>query len=271
MKQGDFKDCVAVVTGGGSGIGLAVVKEFAIRGYYVYSLFRRANNGQITKLNSGTVEERTCDVTDENSIKNALVGIDRIDVLIHLAGSGICGSAEATKDEDVRFQMDVNFFGTVNVNRIALPIMRKRHKGLVIITSSVGGVYPLPFQGFYSASKFALEGYGGALKMETEKFGINVCVIQPGDAATPFTAMRKTTESALSPYKEMCDKTLGIIEKDEKHGYSAERVAKVYFKTSLKKHPPCTVAVGVKYKVLVFLKRIFPVRTAFFVLKKLYL
>lgn len=271
MKKKDFTGYTAVVTGGGSGIGKAVVKEFASYGYHVYSLFRSARNGQITKVNAGVIEERVCDVTDESSIKEAFDGIDRIDVLIHLAGSGICGSAEATKDDDVRFQMDVNFFGTVNVNRIALPVMRKREKGLVIITSSVGGVYPLPFQGFYSASKFALEGYGGALKMETQSFGIDVCIIQPGDASTPFTANRKTTESDSSVYKAMCDKTLSVIVKDETHGYSAEKVAKTYFKVSLRNHPPCTVAVGFRYKLLVFLKRLFPMRIAYFVLKKMYL
>lgn len=271
MGKKDFKGRVAVITGGGSGIGKDTATLFATNGYTVYTLFRSAVNGKITKVGEGIIEERKADVTNEESIKEALFNINRIDVLIHAAGSGICGSAETTTDKDVRFQMDVNFFGVVNVNRVALPIMRKQKNGLIIITSSVGGVYPLPFQGFYSASKFALEAYSGALRMETEPFGIKVSVIEPGDAATPFTKNRKTTEQDTSPYKAMCDKTLSIIVRDETGGYSSSVVASAYFKISNKNNPPCVYTVGFKYKVLVFLKRLFPTRFAYFVLKKMYL
>lgn len=262
---------IVVVTGAGSGIGKAVSEIFAKNGYYVYALFRSAENGVLRQLNNGVIEERVCDVTDEESIKTAFLGITSIDILINVAGCGIFGSAECTSNKDVHFQFETNYFGTLNVNRYALPIMRKAQKGLVMITSSVGGIYPLPFQGQYSATKAALEAYAGALYNELRPFGVRVTVIEPGDASTPFTKRRKTTEDEDSPYKAMADFSLKKAEDDENNGYSAERVALTYFRVAKKKNPSLSYAVGFSYKFLVFLKRIFPKRFMLFVLRKMYM
>lgn len=262
---------IAVITGAGSGIGKAVALFFAKKGYYVYALFRRAANGRCTQVENGCIEERICDVTNEESIDKAFIGIDKIDVLIHSAGCGIFGSAELTSNEDAHFQFETNYFGTLNVNRRAIGIMRKNHSGTVIITSSVGGVYPLPFQGHYSASKFALEGYAGSLKNELKPFGIKVAVIEPGDASTPFTKARRCTEQDDSPYKKMNDFSLKKAEGDEKNGYSADRVAATYYRIANKRNPSLSYAVGFKYKFLVFLKRLFSKRFMLFVLKKMYM
>ena len=266
----DYKGIV-VVTGAGSGIGKAVAEIFATNGYYVYALFRSAKMGNSRKLGSGIIEERVCDVADEESIKMAFSGIASIDILINVAGFGIFGSAEMTSNKDVHFQFETNYFGTLNVNRYALPIMRNQGHGLVMITSSVGGVYPLPFQGQYSATKAALEAYAGSLYNELRPFGVKVTVIEPGDASTPFTKKRKTTETDDSPYKKMVEYSLSKAEDDENNGYSPERVAKTYYRVAKKKHPSLSYAVGFKYKFLVFLKRIFSKKFMLFVLKKMYM
>lgn len=266
-----FDNKIAVVTGGGSGIGKAIVEIFAKNGYTVYSLYRRADENRITTIENGKVFERICDVTDEASIQNAFRGIHKIDVLIHAAGFGIGGSAELVSNTDAHKQFETNFFGTLNVNRYALGIMREQKSGIVIMTGSVAGIYPIPFQGHYSATKHALEGYSGALRLELAPFGVKCVIIEPGDAATPFTKKRQILDAVDSPYKKYSDITMAKAIDDENNGYSAERVAKTYFKVANMKNPSPRYAVGFKYKFLVFLKRLFPSKFEFFVLKKMYM
>ena len=262
----------AVVTGATSGIGLAVANLFAAKGYKVYALSRRADAGRIEELEAGgCIESRKCDVTDEDSIREAFSGIDRIDVLIHVAGYGIAGSLEMVSNEQAHAQFETNFFGVLNVNRAALPIMRAQGFGTVIITGSVTGVYPIPFQGHYSASKFALEGYAGALRMELKRFGIKVSIVEPGDVKTGFTAARVPCESEDSPYYDICCKSVAKMAKDEQSGLSAASVAKLYYKIAGKRNPAPAYVTAFSYKFLVFLKRIFSARFMYKVLGSMYL
>lgn len=260
-----------VVTGGGSGIGRAVVELFAKNGYTVYSMFRKANDNNEREHGNGKIIEKICDVTDESSVKSAFKGIDRIDVLIHVAGFGISGSSELTSNEDAHKQFETNFFGVLNVNRTALKIMREQKSGIVLITGSVAGIYPIPFQGHYSATKHALEAYAGTLRMELTPYNVKCVIIEPGDASTPFTNCRKILEAKDSPYKKAYDISMKKAQDDEVNGYSAERVAKTFYKVAHMKNPSPRYAVGLKYKTLVFLKRLFPSKFEFFVLKKMYL
>lgn len=262
---------VAIVTGGGSGIGKEIVELFASKGYTVYSFYRSALAKEDRILNEGIIRERVCDVTDEESIERAIEGIDRVDVLIHVAGFGIGGSAELTSNEDAHKQMETNFFGTLNINRKVVGLMRERRSGLVIVTSSVGGIFPLPFQSHYSASKYALEGYAGALRLELEPFGVNVTIIAPGDVHTPFTSSRKIVEKEDSVYMEALKGTMQKASEDENKGYAPKNVAKLYYKVANKKKPKPRYVFGFIYKFLVFLKRFVTDNFICWVLKKMYL
>lgn len=261
---------VVVVTGAGSGIGKSIANLFAKNGSTVYALFRSAKDGTHTNVGSGEIIECKCDVTIEESIKEVFSKISHIDILIHLAGNGVFGSAECISNDDAHLQFETNFFGSLNVNRVALPIMRKQKKGLVIMTSSVAGTYPIPFQAHYSASKSALESYACCLRQEIKGFGIKVVVIEPGDASTNFTKNRKVKEREDSPYKALSDKVLRSAESDEKNGYSALFVAKKYYKIARKHHLSPIYRVGFKYKLLVFLKRLFPLSFALWIISKMY-
>ena len=150
-----MKKRIAVITGASSGIGLAAVKEFLLNGDRVYGLSRRECPEQ------GSISI-PCDVTDEAAVRAAIERIieveGRIDVLVCNAGFGISGAVEFTEMSEAKKQFDVNFFGTAACIRAALPHMREKGRGHIIVTSSVAGSIPIPFQAFYSATKSAING-----------------------------------------------------------------------------------------------------------------
>ena len=139
------------------------------------------------------------DVQDLESLKNAVTQVveaeGRIDTLISNAGMGVGGPLEFTSIEDAQRQMDVNFMGMVRLVSLVVPIMRQQQHGHIICISSIGGLMGLPYQGMYSASKFAIEGYCEALRLEVRQFGIKVTVINPGDFSTGFTAQRDKVDN----------------------------------------------------------------------------
>ena len=103
----------------------------------------------------------------------------------------------------------------------------------------------IPFQAFYSASKFALEGYAESLAYEVAPFNIHVTLIEPGNFKTDFTAARKKiATSGDDPYAAACEKAIHVMERDEQRGADPADVAKVVRKVLLSKNPPRRVSVG---------------------------
>ena len=223
---------VILITGISSGFGKQTARLLAEKGHTVYGTVRR------NTLSDTPVHYLTMDLTDIKSIKSAVAEVidkeGRIDVLINNAGMHTGGPIETAPSEHIRLQIDTNFFGTVNITREVLPLMRRNGGGTIINFSSIGGLLGLPFQGFYSASKFAIEGFSEALRMEVSQFNIKVIVINPGDFQTSNSANRRnflTPESENDPYIEQFKKTLASIEKDEGNGWEpivlAKRVVKI--------------------------------------------
>ena len=239
---------IAVITGATSGIGKEVALLFANKGYYVYALSRSAKDTRIELCGLGAIEYRSCDVCDEDSINEAFSGILRIDVLVHAAGFGIAGSAEMTSSRDAKSQFETNFFGVLNVNRAAIKIMRAQKNGIIIITGSVAGVFAIPFQSHYSATKAALESYASALRLELRKFKIKVSLIQPGDTKTSFTKKRNYIEPADSPYLDTSTKAVSKMAYDEENGLEASKVARLYYKICQKKNPAPVYTTGFNSK-----------------------
>ena len=173
---------VILITGISSGFGREMAKLLAEEGHSVYGTVR--NEG---KTNDG-VNILKMDLTDNESINKVVKTIvekeGRLDVLINNAGMHTGGPIETTPAENIRLQMDTNFIGMVHLTNSILPVMRKQGGGMIINISSIGGLMGLPFQAFYSASKFAIEGFSEALRMEVRKFNIKVVVINPGDFHT---------------------------------------------------------------------------------------
>lgn len=258
---------IAVVTGGSSGIGLSTAKMLAVNGYTVYELSRRESNiSGITHISA--------DVTDTAAIQSAYSQIiekhGEINLLVCCAGMGVSGAVEFLPDSEVRRQMDVNFFGTVNAVRAVLPYMRKQCGGKIICVSSVAAVYSIPFQGYYSASKSAVNAFVDALVNEVKPFNIQVSSVMPGDIKTGFTAARRKTVDGDDVYSGRISKAVAAMEKDETNGMSPEAIAKFIVMLAGKKHIAPLYTVGVQYKALVFLSRVFPHDMAVRIVGKIY-
>ena len=175
----------------------------------------------------------------------------RIDVFINNAGIGIGGPIEFCKIEDVQKQMDVNFMGMVRWLSHVVPAMRKQGFGKILCISSIGGLIGLPYQGAYSASKFAMEGFCDALRLELLKSGVSVSLIEPGDFSTGFTATRKSVniEMASDAYPSYA-RSLASIENDENNGLKPDYLASRICRIVEKKKP------AYRYVVATFLQRL---------------
>jgi NAD(P)-dependent dehydrogenase (short-subunit alcohol dehydrogenase family) len=150
-------------------------------------------------------------------------------VVVNNAGDGIAGAVEDTSIEEARAQLDTNFYGVLRVCRAALPTMRRQRNGLIVNVSSLGGLVGLPFQGLYSASKFAVEGISEVLRMEVKPFGVRVVLVEPGDFRTGFTAQRRKTAASQgdSAYAANFGRALAVMEQDETGGADPALVARL--------------------------------------------
>jgi NAD(P)-dependent dehydrogenase (short-subunit alcohol dehydrogenase family) len=251
---------VVLITGISSGFGKAIAHILSSKGYDVYGISRNQSDNL-----SGEIKTLQADVTDAVSVRKAVAGMvaktGRIDVLINNAGMGISGAIEESSLEEISLQMNTNFTGYVNMIQALLPVMRKQGGATIINISSIGGVMGLPYQGFYSASKYAIEGMSEALRMELKPYNINVIVIRPGDFFTNFTANRKPTKTSTpgGAYETQFTRTLAIIEKDEKRGLPPEFLARKLAKI-LEKKNPCQqyIIATTEQKFAVLLKKILP-------------
>ena len=226
---------IAIVTGGTSGIGLCTAAALHEKGCKVYTFSRREfSDPRFTHIR--------VDVTDPDAAEAVVRRVyekeGRLDIVVNCAGFGISGAIEFTPAEDAKRQMDVNFFGMVNVNKPALTIMRKQGAGRIVNTSSMAAVFAIPFQAYYSASKAAINSYTCALLNEVKQYGISVCAVQPGDIKTGFTAARKKIEAGDEEYGGRISRSVAKMEKDEQSGLDPQKagdfIAKVAMKKSVK-------------------------------------
>ena len=232
-----MKPQIIIITGASSGFGKATAELLAAQGHTVYGLCRR-------EMQDTAIKYRQCDVRNRENIRavveQIIVEQGRVDVLVNNAGMGIGGALELATEEEIDLQMGTNFMGCVNMCQAVLPYMRKQRSGKIINLSSIGGLMGLPYQGFYSASKFAIEGFTEALAAEVTGFGIRVCMVEPGDFATGFTGSRKNSQLTLDDpdYGPIFKNSLAIIEKEENGGLQPEVLARRIVKLVEKKNPP---------------------------------
>ena len=258
------------VTGASSGIGRACAMMFARNGCDVTGVSRNTEEKTEHFAGGGSLTLRKLDITDEVATREFIGKLPCVDIAILCAGMGVAGPAETAPSELTRKQMEVNYFGTLNAAQPCLSRMRKRGNGLLIIIGSIAGRVSIPMQSQYSASKYALEAFTDAVRMEMKQYGVRACIIEPGDTKTGFTAARETQEGDAG-YGSVLEKSVAKMAADEQNGRSPESVAKVALALAGRKNPPARVPVGLDYKALMALLRVMPDRTKEFILSRLYL
>lgn len=251
---------VVLVTGASSGIGAASAALLAARGHVVTGASR---SGRVPP-GVGALE---MDVDDDASVRagveRVLADHRRLDVLVNSAGYGLSGPVESTSLEEARAQVETNFWGTVRATLAALPALRESPSGLVVNVSSLAGVFAIPFQGYYTASKFAVEGWSEALAYEVAPFGVHVTLVQPGNIRSGFTGgRREAAEAHEPPYGEAHRRALEIMVRDELSAVGPQAVAKVIARAVQARRPPRRATAGsAGERSTVLLRRVLPGRT----------
>ena len=267
------KDDICLVTGASSGIGLACAKLLKERGLMVY--------GPSRAVPAETVEEKNgiymigMDVTDEQSVTRAIALIinreGRIDLVVNNAGAGVSGPVEETPFDDAVYQMDVCFFGCLRVIKEVFAHMRENGGGRIINIGSVAASVSIPFQTMYSAAKASVRSLSAGLRIEAAPFGIQVCVVEPGDTKTGFTALRKKIALAEnSPYAQKYARSVSRMEKDEQNGAPPEKVANAICRAAFSKKMKQRITVGFSYKLIDVLYRLLPAGITEKIVAKLY-
>jgi NAD(P)-dependent dehydrogenase (short-subunit alcohol dehydrogenase family) len=232
---------VVLITGASSGIGLACATLLAAQGADVVGASRRTTPDTAWA-------SIAMDVDDDASVTGGVEQVVRdhggIDAVVTCAGWGLAGPVETTPVAVARAQLDTNFFGTARVVAAALPSLRE-HRGRIVLIGSIGGVIGLPFQAYYSASKFALEGWAEALAWELKPHHVPVTLVEPGNFHTGFTGARRSIDASPDgPYAAAAAKAISTMERDELHGADPAGVAKVVAKLLSASRPPRRVSVG---------------------------
>ena len=209
MKSAQFKEKVVVVTGAASGIGTALCRRFAENGAKIGLV--DMDEGNARRLEKELAAKGTptcvtqCDVANENACINAMETINRcfggVDILVNNAGITLRDTFRNTVSSAYKKVMDVNFFGSLYWTKAALESLIKR-KGMVIVTSSIAGIAPLPGRTGYCASKFALHGLFETLRLEMAPYGVHVMMVCPSFVRTELQTRALGGDGRITTYSQ---------------------------------------------------------------------
>lgn len=231
---------VALITGASRGIGRETADLLASQGWTVVGASRSGTSG------SGW-QGVGLDVDDDESVCRGVASVPsehrRLDALVLAAGWGLAGPVETTALDEAKAQLETNFWGCVRVTRQALPALREV-SGRIVVVGSIAGQIAIPFQAYYSASKFALEGWAEALAYEVAPFGVQVTVVQPGNFRTGFTAARRESAAPLGPYAKAHRHAVAVMERAEEQGPPPTAVAATIATQLAARRPRRRISVG---------------------------
>ena len=259
---------VILITGASSGIGYNTAKALALRGHRVYGAARRV--GKVAQLSPFGVKAIPLDVTDEASVAEAVASVlraeGRIDVLVNNAGYGYFGAISDVSLEEARRQLEVNVFGLASLTRKVLPGMLERHEGRIVNIASVAGRVNIYLGGWYHVSKFAVETFSDALRMEVEPKGIRVSIIEPGAIRTDWGLiaadhLKETQES--SPFRQEAAAEADVLQKayTSKWLSKPEVVTRAILKAVDSRKPRTRYRTGRGARLLIALHALLPDRT----------
>jgi NAD(P)-dependent dehydrogenase (short-subunit alcohol dehydrogenase family) len=241
---------VWMVTGSSRGLGRAIVEGLLERGELVIATARNTGDleGLTTKFGE-QVRVAALDVTRAEDAKRvvdeAVRTFGRLDVVVNNAGYGVMGAFEEQTPEQFAGQIDVNFWGTVNVCRAALPILRKQRSGHIMNVTSIGGRRARQGLSGYQTAKFAVEGFSEVLFHELQAIDVKMTIVEPGGfrtdwagASMTFSEPMKEYESAIAPFHTFMKNFAG------KEPGDPVKAAGVLFAISRMKEPPMRLVLG---------------------------
>lgn len=239
-----------LITGATSGIGATTALLLVEKGYQVWGTTR--DLGKVKNLPEELqkkVKFIQMDLTQTVSVtKGCLEFLKQsggdIDILINNAGVNVFGPVEEYSLEKAKAVFDLNFFGPLGLIQAFAPIMREKRSGLIINTSSLAGLFVIPFQVHYSATKFAMEALTEGLRQELRPFGVKVVAVEPGDIQTKTNVNTVFDMKQDTPYKKWTDACWKTIEDNLKKAPQPALVAQKIYKIIMKKNPKTHYAVG---------------------------
>ncbi|MGA9213217.1 SDR family oxidoreductase [Kaistella sp.] len=225
-----------LITGTSAGIGFTLAEYFGKKGHMVFGLSRK-------NVESEFFTTIPTDITDNPQVQNAILEVlkteKRIDVLINNAGMGMVGAVEDSSQEEILKLFNLNLVGSVQMMTAVLPKMREQKLGKIINISSIGSEMGLPFRGFYSASKSALDKVTEAIRYEVSPWNIEVCTLHLGDIKTNIAENRVKTKVS-EPYQKTFEKVYSLMNSHVDDGTEpsevAEYIEKLIQKKSWKAH-----------------------------------
>lgn len=189
------------ITGASSGLGKAFAEYALSQGYSVVATARNPSACDFPEQVLAVELDVTKKETIGPAVQAALDKFGRIDVLLNNAGYGIIGATEETPEEEMRAQLETNFFGAYLVVQAVLPVMRAQESGAIVNISSMLGSMSWPGFAAYSASKFALEGLTEALAQEVKHLGITAMIVEPGAFRTAFGGAARKYMPKIDAYE----------------------------------------------------------------------
>jgi len=243
---------VFLITGTSTGFGYELVQKCLSEGDKVVATARSSSKLKFDNTTKDNFLAVDLDVTDQKSIDQAfdkaISQFGRIDVVVNNAGYGLSGEFESLSDRQIRTQMEVNFFGLINVTRKALETMREVNKpqgGKIQQITSIGGQRGVPTFSIYCASKWAVEGYTEALNAELKpEWNIKLTCVEPGGFRTDWAGRSMAFgEKKNKAYDHInAEKQMG-----ERHGTQAgdpAKGARAMWEIAQMEDPPLRTVIG---------------------------
>ncbi|XVV08380.1 SDR family oxidoreductase [Actinoplanes sp. CA-131856] len=252
-------DRTALVTGASSGIGRATAAALVAAGYRVYGTSRTPSS--ITEPVAG-VEYLPLELDEPASIEALAETLSGVDVLVNNAGESQSGPFEELPDEALRRVFQVNVLGPVRLAQLALPGMRMRGHGRVVMVGSMLASFPLAYRSSYVASKAAIKGFSNGARHEFSPYGVWLTTVEPGSIATGISERRTVYVAQDSPHRRRFDTMLAALDRNERAGTPPERVARTILKAISAARPRPRYAVGSNAPLVFALRRVAPASLA---------
>ena len=239
------------VTGVSSGLGRSIAIAAAQLGHTVIGTLRKESQfKEFEALFPGKTIPVLMDVRNlaqcKSVIDKVVSDFGSIDVLVNNAGYGLIGAVEEFSQEEIRDQMEVNFFGPVQLCQLVLPFMRKQKSGHIFNISSIAGLSGNHALAMYNASKFALEGFSEGLMLETKSLGIQVTIVEPGPFRTKWAGAGLVhAQKTIEDYKPVTSLLRTRLQNvDGKQPGDPDRAARLICEVALSENAPLRLLLG---------------------------